>query len=270
VQLDQTRVAIRERDLLEIMDLSLRVLRSAGPGLIASLVIGIAPFFLLNTWLLSGLVPSYIEEPPLEYLLLLTLLVAWEMPLATAPATLYLGRVMFTDRPSLRQLAGDLWRSLPQLLLFQVFGRALLLPWGFTWFLLFAGWPYLNEVILLERNPLQARHRGQLSSWQRAYRLHMGFVGDLFARWLGSLAFGGVLLCAIWGALDGLGAVLFYETEFSPADFTVFLPLAAWLVVGYFAVVRFLCYLDLRIRREGWEVELLLRAEGARAGRRLA
>ena len=85
-----------------------------------------------------------------------------------------------------------------------------------------------------------------------------------------SLAFGGVLLCAIWGALDGLGAVLFYETEFSPADFTVFLPLAAWLVVGYFAVVRFLCYLDLRIRREGWEVELLLRAEGARAGRRLA
>jgi hypothetical protein len=28
--------------------------------------------------------------------------------------------------------------------------------------------------------------------------------------------------------------------------------------------VRFLSYLDLRIRHEGWEVELLMRAEGLR------
>jgi hypothetical protein len=46
--------------------------------------------------------------------------------------------------------------------------------------------------------------------------------------------------------------------------YTVALPAAEWLVLGYFAVVRYLGYLDLRIRREGWEVELLLRAERAR------
>ena len=41
-----------------------------------------------------------------------------------------------------------------------------------------------------------------------------------------------------------------------------------WLVLGGFAVVRYLSYLDLRIRREGWEVELLVRAEEARQKRR--
>ena len=37
--------------------------------------------------------------------------------------------------------------------------------------------------------------------------------------------------------------------------------MSLWIVVGFFTVTRFLSYLDLRIRREGWEVELLMRAE---------
>jgi len=37
-----------------------------------------------------------------------------------------------------------------------------------------------------------------------------------------------------------------------------------WTTAGYLAVVRFLAYLDLRIRQEGWEVELRMRAEGTR------
>jgi hypothetical protein len=41
-------------------------------------------------------------------------------------------------------------------------------------------------------------------------------------------------------------------------------PLLLWLVAAYFSVVRFLAYLDLRIKHEGWEVELLMRAEGLR------
>ncbi|HXT57762.1 MAG TPA: hypothetical protein VN699_03965, partial [Pirellulales bacterium] len=52
--------------------------------------------------------------------------------------------------------------------------------------------------------------------------------------------------------------------------YTVYLQGAIWLVVGYFAVVRFLSYLDLRIRTEGWEVELIMRAEAARLTRQLA
>ena len=47
-------------------------------------------------------------------------------------------------------------------------------------------------------------------------------------------------------------------------------PLALWIVVMFMTVLRFLCYLDLRIRQEGWEVELLLRAEAAKLAHRVA
>ena len=47
------------------------------------------------------------------------------------------------------------------------------------------------------------------------------------------------------------------------------LPLSMWCVAGFFAVVRFLGYLDLRIRQEGWEVELKLRAEAQRLASKL-
>ncbi len=40
----------------------------------------------------------------------------------------------------------------------------------------------------------------------------------------------------------------------------VYVPVALWLIVIFSTVVRFLLYLDLRIRREGWEIELKVRA----------
>ena len=45
---------------------------------------------------------------------------------------------------------------------------------------------------------------------------------------------------------------------------------AIWLVVVFFTIARFLNYLDQRIRNEGWEVELALRAEGERLARQIA
>ena len=45
---------------------------------------------------------------------------------------------------------------------------------------------------------------------------------------------------------------------------SIFLPGAVWIVVWFFTVVRYLSYLDLRIRREGWEVELQVRAAAQR------
>ena len=44
----------------------------------------------------------------------------------------------------------------------------------------------------------------------------------------------------------------------------VVLPLCIWLASMYATVFRFLTYLDSRIRLEGWEVELQLKAERAR------
>ena len=59
------------------------------------------------------------------------------------------------------------------------------------------------------------------------------------------------------------------EWEWNGVVFTFYYPLALWIVVGFFAVARFLGYLDLRMRREGWEVELMMRAEAARLERQL-
>jgi len=58
----------------------------------------------------------------------------------------------------------------------------------------------------------------------------------------------------LWGWLQG-------ELNVDNWLYVVFLPVGFWFATIYLTVVRFLCYLDLRIRREGWEVDLVLRAE---------
>ena len=58
MQLDSTRIAIRERGFPEILDLSLRVIRVHGLPLLAVLAIGAIPLQLINYLLLSGLLAS--------------------------------------------------------------------------------------------------------------------------------------------------------------------------------------------------------------------
>jgi hypothetical protein len=47
-------------------------------------------------------------------------------------------------------------------------------------------------------------------------------------------------------------------------SFTILLPAAMWVVIGFFTIARYLGYLDLRIKTEGWEIELRMRAEAQR------
>lgn len=274
MQFDNTRITIRERNFLDIMDLSLQVVREHARPLVLALAAGIVPFALLNIWLLGELVDSFLETDSnyggsiagqmFLYGLMLAMLVILEMPLATAAGTLYIGKALFEQAPSARQISRDLCHSLPQLLLFQVLLRALLIPWVVTWFVPFAVWPYLNEVILLERNPLRRPRRGGMSTFGRAANLHSASGGDQFGRWLASACFGITWMLALWLGLYYLRAQLTNIWVPDAALYLVYLQLAIWIVVGYFTVVRFLSYLDTRIRTEGWEVELRLRAEAAR------
>ena len=102
MQLDSTRIAIRERGFPEILDLSLRVIRVHGLPLVAALAIGVIPLQLVNYLLLSGLLSGvdFEVEAPEGYLVALAILVVWEIPLATAPMTLYLGQALFVEKPS--------------------------------------------------------------------------------------------------------------------------------------------------------------------------
>ncbi len=107
MQLDNTRIAIRERGFPEILDLSLRVIRAHGLPLLVALAVGVVPCQLLNycvlSWLMDRIDLGY--ESPGWYLFFFVLLVVWEMPLATAPLTLYLGQALFVEGPSTTAIA---------------------------------------------------------------------------------------------------------------------------------------------------------------------
>ena len=272
MQLNKTQIVIRERSYVDILDLSLRVIRAYAGPLCLALLTGIVPFFLLNAWLLSGLVGTGIEveiDPAYGYLLIV--LVIWELPLATAPATLFLGRVLFQQEPlpgkdAAVEITRGLWRSAPQLFFYQVLLRPLLVFPVFTWLWLFSARPYLNEVILLERNPFRQRSAEQPSTARRARALHSARNGNLLGRWFAALAVGLILFIVFFSSALILHGMLFdtWEMETLVVHYS---QLSLWLVVGFFAVVRYLSYLDLRIRYEGWEVELLLRSEHNRLTR---
>jgi len=290
LKFDDNRITIRERSYIDLLDLALRVIRVYAWPLAVALLVGVAPMICLNAWLLADYAEVDFELGfPATYCWYMLQLVIWEMPLATAPITLYLGQALFMQRPSARRMVAGFSASLPQLLIYQVLCRGTLIPvaWIFTfsiysrplqtlvhvgifaWFALFAVWPYLSEVILLERNPMQRHGTQRMTTFRRTRALHRGSLGDLFPRWLGALVIGGLLFVCFWFSIWLMGGMLLSEWEWEGHPLTLYYPLALWLVVGYFAVVRFLCYLDLRIRREGWEVELLMRAEGARLARQL-
>jgi hypothetical protein len=267
--LEPTEITIRERNYLELMDLALQLLRFHWWGLLVTLAVGSIPVALVNFWVISAIVNyGAIRDSPNAYSWLLILLMLWEAPLGTAFMTLYLGQITFTRVVDWNRLCQDYIGSLLQLLWFQGILRSL------TASLLLVGliiphlaWPYLSEVILLERNYFFSYKGRQITTWRRSRNLHRHFSGDLFARWLGTMVTGWVLVTAI---LLGIQTTAFGFFGIWLTSLTIvqwYVPLAGWLVIGFFTVVRFLAYLDLRIRREGWEVELVMRAEAARLAR---
>jgi hypothetical protein len=124
--------------------------------------------------------------------------------------------------------------------------------------------PNLTEIILLERNPLRARHPGDITIGRRSAHLHDPSSGDLFVRWVGSATLVLLLIGLVLATLIAGSAVLLGDYWDAWYSAQIIYPLALWIVASFIGVVRFLSYLDLRIRHEGWEVELLLRAEGLR------
>jgi hypothetical protein len=196
-----------------------------------------------------------------------------EMPLAAAPLTRYFGHALFLDRPNASRIARELRGSLPQLIIYQVLMRGLCIlpvmidwrafPLLLLWLIPFVRSPYLNEIILLERNPLSPRP-ARITTNRRSQSLHAGSRSMLFARFLISMLFGAAMTCGLALSLWYIRGLFTHHWERTGVIYTIGLPAAMWTVAAYFTVVRYLSYLDLRIRREGWEVELQVRAEAER------
>lgn len=281
LDLNTTLVSVRERSLTEICDLALRVLcKSFRPIALASLA-GILPWATLNAFLAWAFIPDLFVNWGV-YIWSSVLLSFWQIPLATAPLTLTLGQMMFQRKIEPKRAYQDFMHSLPQLIWSQLFLRLICIPHGlwlvfgdisrygvlfaftmFLWLIPTLRWSYLNEVILLERNPWRAKP-GQLSTRQRSTALHTGEGGIIFGRSVCTGVIWSYLFITIFAALWYVLGQFLDNYVINFWTIAVLIPLANWIVIMYLSVVRFLCYLDLRIRREGWEVDLILRTEAER------
>jgi len=99
MQLDKTAIAITQRNLDEILDLSLSVLRRYGAKLLIVAFLGALPFAIINALLLSSRTISggYVLDTydRAVFLFWMAALVYVESPLAMAPVTMVLGNMMF-------------------------------------------------------------------------------------------------------------------------------------------------------------------------------
>lgn len=294
MQLDKTLIVVRERSIFDTLDLALRVLRIYAWPLWVMMFLGAIGWAVANLALTGWMLSVDLDAPDspeaiggiIRYLWTVALLVYLEAPLASAFATVYLGQALFVERPRWRDCVRDVLLFSPRLIWCHVVLRgilvAMLLVVSIDRSSSFSGAevlllllvmgvsvrrvtaPLLNEIILLERNPLRSTRGHASTVGRRSSMLHGPASGNLitlgFTLGIFALPLVVVLVATFWA----LVALFAQDLEVIPLVLHVGYPLALWLTATYLTVVRFLSYLDLRIRFEGWEVELRLRAEANR------
>jgi hypothetical protein len=248
---DRTLIQIRERSFLDLMDLALVVVRLRPRALALAAVAGIAPFAVLNAWLLSTAENRWARCAVLLFL---------EAPWATAPLTMVLGGLMFDQPPRPGPVLARIIRGLPSLVLVHLILRGFL---GMT-FLLIPLVParlwFASEVILLEQT-------AGLRAVRRSARLCTDRSGEFVSFAIVQLLFGLTFALCFW---TGTGAALStffdrsltWEQPYQSSLDGIRFQIGVWIAIAFFSIARFLIYIDQRIRSEGWELKLRLRAVG--------
>jgi hypothetical protein len=296
MQLDETRIAIRERTGLEVLDLALTLLRAFLKPCLTLFVMGVAPFFLWNLaitfWMpLRGSEQATVDvsSSMFRYLWAQGLLVFIQAPLACSLVTAFLGKAAFETAPSYTEVWKDvrsstsnlLWclgtvrMAIPGSLILLLTDREvsfhveieLMLMGAVCGFAALArmGRPFLPEIIILEKNPYRSRNRETVTAVRRNRHLHSLNSGELVVRYAASAFVSFVLFISIYYTLfyaQGVFTNVWAQNTTFMLYFTI--PIAIWSAALYVTLARYLNYLDQRIRYEGWEVELKLRAEGRR------
>jgi len=255
VKLDELQVEIRPRTTGQTVALAARMLQHRpGPILAAWAfysvgVIGLTLLFLV-VWELHPFW-AWLAVPVLA-------------PIFSAPLVTTVGHLVFTPRVSFGLVAGQTARRVfPFLLLFLVNRvivlagmAALLVPGLYLWR---SSW-FLGPIVLLEGSPLGA-------SFRRGRRFASGFHGHVLAHAANTAALVGYLSLAFGSLLHFLNVKVFGLTFAALGNLTLFQ--SYWhlvLLVGFalaapFAtLVWFFVYLDVRTRKEGWDLELAFRA----------
>lgn len=290
MKLDHTFIAIRERGILEIFDLSLHVVRDHFKSLVALLLIGAAPWIVID-WLITGwlIVGDFSGEHGLLYYWIMALLVISQAQVGTTLVTYYLGQAMFVAKPGIRAtIAGALrgplyfvWchgaiRMVVPVLFFAWLTRrsdqdtliglcVMLLPFLVCVSLLTRGLrPFASEILLLERTPIRTSGADKVNFARRSKSLHGSAGSDLFGRLIVTSFFLVPLTFSFFSLFVTIDSTLNLQANSEVSLFPYYWIAALWMAAGFAAVVRFLSYVDIRIRQEGWAVELRMRAEGLR------
>jgi hypothetical protein len=296
MQLDNTRIAVRERGMIDTLDLTFHVMRGFAPRLIPALLLGIVPLAVVNYFLVGWMWETPAEfdfSGAFRYFWHYCLLVFFQAPIATIFAEAYLGGAVFKHDKTLREVIREVRTVFWPLVVCQLLLRGTLLAMAVPLLvygqefnpvlevvllpllaLVAAGLrafrPYINEIVVLERNPLRSRQVNAMTVGKRSAFLHGTSSGDLFAQWLGTILVVVALGNLVYWSLYAVFFLMFGSLEsLTWVPRFVLLPVALWSVVAFIGVARFLSYLDLRIRQEGWEVELLIKAEAARLAAKL-
>ena len=297
MQLDKTEIVIRQRSALELLDLSLRVLRRHGLKIAAACALFGVPLLIADVWLSAWMFSedavmsaeelaepqTYLRSRHAVHLLVLFL---FQFPLISLPATIFLGDQVFYESPTIKQLLsklGGIWiqivwvigicrLGLVSLGLALVVNRNTVFDPAVETFLLIglavsllmrAVWPFAPEILGLERCLIRPTRESPISYAVRRTGLHQSVSSDHVGRFLLCSIAAVALAATLYGSLLMSIAALVGNIDSIWYD-RVLIPVVLWLVGLFVVVFRFLSYLDSRIRLEGWELELRLRAEGQR------
>jgi hypothetical protein len=282
--------------LSEIGDLALLMLRRYPVAVTRAFFAGAAPWMVINAILLSFLpmriaADEYFTDDSLSdlirYASWMSVLVVLQTPFAGAFSTFYLGQAVFEQKPTLRHTFAEVWKlrwpllwilgvkrlAIPTTLLLALrigTDSDIFIDFMLPWLILIlvaiirSNRPFVPEMLVLERCPLRSRSPNVITLARRSKGLHGPMSSELGGRFLTVAATSFVLTCSVYYSLIWVRGIATSNWSTDFFAMVVFLPLALWIIAAFTVVVRLLGYLDARIRLEGWEVELAIRAEAIR------
>lgn len=252
-------IAMRERQLLQILDLAITLIRTWWRPLLVPVLVGSLPCIFINYWIIGKLIDE--DYAPILWLLLLTM----ESPWATALLELKLGGLVFGQNLSHFEIMKKLFSGFTKMLVFQFGLRLIMVLLVFPVLIMPIWLGFMNCVILLERYPwsgLLKRHR------QLAFRSELGILN------LHVLFFGASFIVASWVGISTFLSIMNHSKLWEEPDWIFLnnwkLHILSWTVIQFFAIVRFLLYLDSRIRSEGWDLQNRIRDLIASQGRTIS
>ena len=287
MKFDQTSIAIRDRSHLEIYDLAAIVMVRHIRPIMVLLLLNALPFALLDYYLVGWVTDvSFSYGFSSLYYTMMLALIATQAQLGTCLITIFMGRVMFMEEHSVRAVLRLFFKRLPYFLFSQGILRlalfAVLLAWvtpheerpqfgGFysgllmiaaTGILVRSLRPYLPEVIFLEQTPL--KKKGDLPSLsERSKNLHSLASYSIMWQFILMRVTVPLMLFAVHSVFIMTDSMFSIRANSEQSLQPFYLLASGWFVAAFFAVVQFLMYINVRIRQEGWAVQLKFMTENS-------